>query len=80
MTYIHSGVPPMLIQHGRKDCLVPYQQSVMLAEKIREIAGEDKVRLELLKYADHADLWFETVCNMQKVFAFLERSIEMEQV
>ena len=72
MTYVHSEVPPMLIQHGRKDRLVPYQQSVIFAEKISAVAGPDKVRLDLLEHAEHADIWFETVGNMQKVFAFLD--------
>ncbi|BCR36718.1 alpha/beta hydrolase [Mariniplasma anaerobium] len=75
MTYVHSNIPPMLIQHGRMDHLVPYQQSVIFVDKIRRIAGDDKVIFEILETADHGDKLFETKENMEKVFCFLEESL-----
>jgi acetyl esterase/lipase len=71
MTYVHPGMPPIYLQHGRRDRLVPYQQSVLLAEKITLIAGKDKVRLEILEEADHADPLFETDENMNRIFEFI---------
>jgi acetyl esterase/lipase len=76
MTYAHKGMPPMFIQHGRLDHLVPYQQSALFVEKIRELCGEDAVEYEILETADHADPQFETPENMEKVFTFLDRVLK----
>jgi acetyl esterase/lipase len=75
MTYVHPEIPPMYLQHGRKDHLVPWQQSTMLAEKITQAAGQDKVRLEILEQADHGDPLFETEENMKKVFDFIDHVV-----
>jgi alpha-beta hydrolase superfamily lysophospholipase len=64
-------MPPLFLQHGRKDHLVPWQQSALLAEKIAATAGERKVRFEILESADHGDPLFETDENMAKVFGFI---------
>ncbi|MDR2476417.1 MAG: alpha/beta hydrolase [Treponema sp.] len=73
MTYVHQGMPPMLIQHGRRDHLVPWQQSKIFVEKIRSVCGADRVEFDILETADHADKQFESPENMEKVFAFLDR-------
>ena len=43
-TYLHPGMPPILIQHGSADPLVPVQQSVEFARVIAERAGRRAVR------------------------------------
>ncbi|GHT57199.1 alpha/beta hydrolase [Spirochaetia bacterium] len=73
MTYVHPDMPPLFLQHGRKDHLVPWQQSALLAEKIEAIAGKEKVSFEILESADHGDPLFETDENMEKVFGFINR-------
>lgn len=75
ITYVHPDLPPMLIQHGRLDHVVPYQQSVLLAEAIRRVAGPERVELEILEQADHGDPLFETDENLGRVFAFLDRHL-----
>jgi dipeptidyl aminopeptidase/acylaminoacyl peptidase len=75
MTYIHQGIPPMLIQHGRRDHVVPWQQSKIFVDKIREVCGNDRVEYEILNTADHADRHFKSKENMETVFTFLERHI-----
>ncbi|MDR1970918.1 MAG: alpha/beta hydrolase [Treponema sp.] len=76
MTYVHSGMPPLFLQHGRIDHVVPYQQSAILAAKIEAVAGKDKVRFEILEQADHADPLFETRENMEKVFEFINAALK----
>jgi acetyl esterase/lipase len=71
MTYVHPGMPPVYLQHGRKDHLVPWQQSAMLAEKITSVAGKERALFEILEQADHADPLFEADENMHKVFGFI---------
>jgi acetyl esterase/lipase len=74
--YIHAGMPPMFIEHGRLDHLVPWQQSKIFVEKIRQVCGEDRVIYEILENADHADRQFDSPANMEKVFAFLDKTIK----
>ena len=76
MTYIHKDMPPILIQHGRIDHIVPYQQSVIFADKLEELGLHDKYELEIIEGADHSDPKFMTPENMNKVFAFLERNLK----
>lgn len=72
-TYITPSAPPFLIQHGTHDDVVPHLQSVNFAEKLAGVLGADRVTLDLLEGAKHADPRFSLPENLEKVFAFLER-------
>lgn len=74
-TYLHTGAPPFLIQHGDRDDTVPYQQSVNFAAKARAILGPGQVALELLPGARHADPAFATPDNLKKVLDFLDQTL-----
>ena len=72
-TYIRSNVPPFLIQHGTLDMVVPCQQSMGLAEKLRTAIGAQHVTLELLEGAGHGeDPLFLSPENINKVLDFLD--------
>lgn len=71
-TYIRSIAPSFFIQHGTHDDTVPHQQSVNIAAKLADVLGKDKVTLELLPNARHADPAFETPQNVKKVLDFLD--------
>lgn len=75
-TYIHADVPPFFIQHGTKDDIVPHQQSLNFAAKLRDIAGQDTVILALIEGARHGDPKFEAQSNLQKVLDFLDRYLK----
>jgi acetyl esterase/lipase len=75
-TYIRPGLPPFLIQHGTRDATVPCLQSVHFAEKLSAVLGPDKVILNLLEGARHADPMFETTENLERVFAFLDTHLK----
>jgi acetyl esterase/lipase len=70
--YIRSIAPPFFIQHGTHDDTVPHQQSINMAAKLADVIGADKVMLELLPNARHADSAFETRQNVKKVLDFLD--------
>lgn len=72
-TYIRGNEPPFLIQHGVNDPVVPVKQSIEFAEKLGQAIGEEKVRLDLIPGAEHADPKFETPENLEKVFDFIDR-------
>jgi acetyl esterase/lipase len=73
-TYIGKKIPPMLIQHGRKDPVVPFQQSVELVEKLKLAFGENAVTLEIFDNAEHADPAFETLENVTRIFNFFKQN------
>lgn len=75
-SYIRSTALPFLIQHGTKDPVVPVQQSIEFAEKLRRVLGEDKVVLDLLEGAEHADEKFETSANVTRVLDFLDSRLK----
>jgi acetyl esterase/lipase len=75
-TYIRPGAPPFLLQHGTKDPVVPVQQSIEFAEKLRPVIGEENVTLELLEGAEHADMRFETPENVFRVLDFLDSHLK----
>jgi acetyl esterase/lipase len=72
MTHITRNAPFFLIQHGSMDAVVPVEQSIHFAAELERIAGKDRVTLEILEGAGHADPAFETEQNINRVFAFLD--------
>jgi acetyl esterase/lipase len=76
MTYIHKNMPPILIQHGRLDSLVPVQQSILFAEKLRKIVSPDKFEFDIIEGAGHGDPLFETKQNIERVFSFLDKHLK----
>ena len=77
MTYITSEIPHFLIQHGYHDQLVPVQQSIHFATAIEQIAGKDKVILDIFKSnVHHADPFFESEENLARVYQFLDQHLK----
>lgn len=76
MTYVHEGMPPILIQHGRLDDLVPVQQSMIFVEKLEKYVSPDRFEFDIIEGAGHADLLFETEVNMERVFSFLDKHLK----
>ena len=76
MTYIHEHMPPLLIQHGRLDTMVPVQQSMIFVEKLEKYVHPDRFEFDILEGAGHGDPLFETDENMARVFFFLDRYLK----
>jgi acetyl esterase/lipase len=76
LTYVHAAMPPILIQHGRIDAMVPVQQSMGLVQKLEETVGPDRFEFDILENAGHGDPLFETDANMNRVFQFLDRYLK----
>ncbi|MCX8031849.1 MAG: alpha/beta hydrolase [Thermoleophilia bacterium] len=75
ITYLRPDMPPLLVQHGRLDNVVPYQQSVELVEAIRNQVGPEQVEFDLFDEAGHMDPLFMTAENMARVFSFLNQRL-----
>lgn len=76
MTYVHGHMPPLLIQHGRLDELVPVQQSMIFVEKLEKYVSPDRFEFDIIEGAGHADILFETDENMDRVFSFLDKHLK----
>jgi acetyl esterase/lipase len=76
ISHIHRGIPPILIQHGTADCLVPVQQSVDFARAIAERVNSSRVVLDLVEDGVHADAAFGTPENVDRVFTFLDHYLK----
>jgi acetyl esterase/lipase len=76
MTFVSERMPPILIQHGDKDCLVPVQQSIEFARVIEQKVGADRLELDILADAGHDDPKFHSEANMDRVFDFIDRYLQ----
>ena len=74
LTYVSPTMPPLLLQHGTADCIVPMLQSRILAERVNAVAGPGRATLEIREGADHADSAFDSMGNLAHVMAFLRRA------
>lgn len=72
ISYVDGSIPPMLIEHGDSDRLVPPAQSQLLYDAIVRAAGEGRASLHYLVGADHEDAQFESPENMKLVWDFLD--------
>jgi acetyl esterase/lipase len=72
-TFVTKDDPPFLIQHGKQDQLVSFEQSVAFAEKLKKVVGEKRVELTLFENAQHADPLFFSPENINKVLDFLDK-------
>lgn len=75
-TYITPECPPVFIQHGRLDDIIPRLQSEEFAFKLKTVIGADQVILELLDDAGHGGPQFETPENINKVLDFLDKHLK----
>ncbi len=71
-TYITFECPPFYIQHGKKDHVVPYLQSVDFARALTDIIGQEKVVLNLIENVDHFDREHNSAENVNKALDFLD--------
>lgn len=74
-TYLGTGLPPFLVQHGDADSIVPLEQSIELVEKLKVWLPPSGLQFDILHGAQHGDLLFETPANLDRVFAFLDTAL-----
>ena len=79
LTYVTAKTPPLLLQHGTADCIVPPLQSQILADRVNAVAGPGRAVVQFHKGADHADSVFDTPANMAVVIAFLRQAFLSQQ-
>ena len=77
LSYVGASAPPVLIQAGLADCMVPHEQSILLADALRHAGAQ--VRLDLIPGAKHIDPVFDKPANLAIVVAFLENAFASAQ-
>jgi acetyl esterase/lipase len=74
LSYIEPGrpVPPFLVEHGDRDCVVPYRQSQTLAAALRRLNGPSGVDMRIVHGFGH---WaeFDIAGQVPVVLNFLDR-------
>ncbi len=76
LNFVTPAFPPILIQAGTKDQIVPFQESVMLCETVRRVCGSDRVEFDAFEDCLHGDPKFCTPENEERVFAFLDKHLK----
>lgn len=71
-SHVRPDMPPILIQHGDADRVIPLAQSVHFASVAETAAGKDRVTLDILGNADHLDARFASPENTARVLDFLD--------
>lgn len=74
-THADPGDPPVLIQHGRLDGVVPVTQSEYLAEQLRAQIGEDKVELRIEPKSGHVSPVFWSAANIERTLDWLDAAL-----
>lgn len=71
-----SLAPAFYIQHGTADLLVPYSQGEAFNHALAQKLGPDKVPSVPIADVGHGAPKFYTDDNMDKVFAFLDKTLK----
>lgn len=75
-TYITPDDPPIFIQHGSIDTLVPLQQSTDFSKKLEVVLGKNKVQTVVLQGAGHDGKGLNTPENINRVINFLDAHLK----
>ncbi|MCL2227647.1 MAG: alpha/beta hydrolase [Oscillospiraceae bacterium] len=73
---VHPDVPPILLQHGKRDPMIPYQQAIELCEKVNKVAGEGKAELDLSEDFMHADPGYAAPESVNRIYGFIDKHLK----
>jgi len=76
ISMVHKDIPPTMIQQGMSDAVVAYQHSTLLAERIVEVCGPERVLLRTYPERNHSDKDFMTLENCKEVLAFFDQYLK----
>jgi len=71
-SWVTASCPPVYLQHGIADEIVPIECSRRLAKKIETICGKERLVYEEFEGYTHGDPRFNETSNMDKIFAWLD--------
>lgn len=74
-TWITPDLPPVLLQHGIADQIVPISCSRRLAAKIEAVCGKGRVQFEEFEGYAHGDMRFSSPENIAKMLSWLKEKL-----
>ena len=75
-SYVRPDCPPMLIQAGTGDEVVPWQNSVDLAGHINAVCGGGRAIFESFEGCAHGDIIFGSPENEERMFRFIDEQLK----
>ena len=72
LSLVHKDIPPVLILQGVQDGVVPYQQSTLLDDRIKEVCGDNRSKLIMYEDRNHAAPGFNTKENSDTIAEFFD--------
>jgi dipeptidyl aminopeptidase/acylaminoacyl peptidase len=80
ITYVRQDMPPFLIIHGGADQIVPVEQSQRFYERIKAVAGEERVELFIAKgQRHHGSPWYQEEWLSDICLSFLQKKMNDEK-
>jgi len=73
---VHPGIPPVLLLHGRRDPMIPFQQSVEMYEKINTVAGEGMAEISISEEFLHADMGYAEPESVARIYKFIDSHLK----
>jgi predicted peptidase len=70
-------MPPIYIQHGVADKVVPVECSRILAKRIEEVCGGERVLYEEFEDYTHGDMRFHEEANILKMIIWLKKVLNV---
>lgn len=71
MSYIHENIPPFFLRHGKKDNIVPFQQTELFAKALSDVGVY--VDVDYYDEAEHTDPMFFTDEEIGKIVRFMDK-------
>ncbi len=75
INFVTKDFPPAYFMHGIQDPIVPYTQSVAMANMINETYGESRAKFELFPEAVHGDPIMKTDEVVNMLLDFIDQHI-----
>jgi len=75
-SWITSDMPPILLQMGDGDKVVPVECSRRLAKRIEEVCGKERVDYDEFPGYSHGDARFHDPANHKRIFGWLKEKLK----
>jgi acetyl esterase/lipase len=74
-SYVGTGDARFLIQHGKLDCTIPWQQSQGLAQRLTTVLSTAQAQLDLFPTGKHGGPEFTSATNLSRVITYLKSTL-----
>lgn len=72
-SYVTPQCPPMLLQAGTGDTVVPWKSSVELVDRVNAVCGQGRAQLQLFEGWPHGDDRYASPENEDRLFSYIEK-------